>query len=365
VNVWLVARREIVTKLHDRAYLIGIAVMVFILLATLVGNTLLSRQVSGSRDRVATVGTEATQLAEAAELVAVPVDDVEAGEALLRAPKPDTVKAIATVDGNGNATLTGLSSVGGRVTNAFTVPPDVRLLEPPKASQGVLFAVSFAFAILFLIVSITFGMGIAQSVVEEKETRVVELLVAAIPVRVLLAGKVVGNVALAFGQMALFVVLGLVAMQVMDSPASLASVLNSSVLWFLVYFVLGFAMMACLWAVCGSMATRQEDLGSVTMPMQMILMIPFFVATYSQSPNVVLRVFSYIPFTSPIAMPKRVVLGDAGGWDLTVSLVLLVVTIVAVIGISARIYQGALLQTTGKGNLRRAWQASASALPTT
>jgi ABC-2 type transport system permease protein len=360
VNVWLVARREIVTKLHDRAYLIGIAVMVFILLGTLVGNTLLSRQVSSSPDRVATVGPEAAQVADAAGLVAVPVDDVAAGEALLRAPKPDTVKAIATVDGNGRATLIGLESVGDRVSNAFTVQPDVQLLEPPKASQGVMFAVSFAFAILFLIVSLTFGMGIAQSVVEEKETRVVELLVAAIPVRVLLAGKIVGNVLLAFGQLALFVLLGLAAMRVMDSPASLSAVLNRSVLWFLVYFVLGFAMMACLWAVCGSMATRQEDLGSVTMPMQVILMIPFFVATYSQSSNVVLRMFSYIPFTSPIAMPKRVVLGDASGWDLALSLALLVVTIVLVIGVSARIYQGALLQTTGKANLRRAWSASAS-----
>jgi ABC-2 type transport system permease protein len=365
VKFWLVARREIVTKLHDRAYLIGIAVMVVILLGTLVGNTLLSREVSSSRERVATLGTEATQIAEAAGLEAVPVDDLAAGEALLRAPEPDTVKAIATVDEDGKATLIGISSVGDRVDNAFTVQPEVRLLEPPKASQGVLFAVSFAFALLFLIVSLTFGMGIAQSVVEEKETRVVELLVAAIPVRVLLAGKIVGNVLLAFGQMALFVVLGLVAMRVMDSPTSLSAVLNRSVLWFFVYFVLGFAMMACLWAVCGSMATRQEDLGSVTMPMQMLLMIPFFVATYSQSSNVVLRVLSYIPFTSPIAMPKRVVLGDVSGWNLAVSLGLLVVTIALVTAISARIYQGALLQTTGKGNLRRAWQASASALPST
>ena len=365
MNIWLVARREIVTKLHDRAYLIGLAVMVFILLGTLVGNTLLSRQVSGSRDRVATVGQEAARLADAAGLKAVPVDDMAAGEALLRAPKPDTVKAVATVDVNGHATLIGLSSVGSGVANAFTTQPEVRLLEPPKASQSVMFVVSFIFSMLFLIVSITFGMGIAQSVVEEKETRVVELLVAAIPVRVLLAGKIVGNVALAFGQMAVFVVLGFAAMRVMDSPASLSSVLNRSVLWFLVYFVLGFAMMACLWAVCGSMATRQEDLGSVTMPMQMLLMIPFFVAIYSQSANVVLRVFSYIPFFSPIAMPKRVVLGDVGGWGLTVSLLVLAVTIVAVVVVSARIYQGALLQTTGKGNLRRAWRASADAVSTT
>jgi ABC-2 type transport system permease protein len=365
VKVWLVAKREIVTKLHDRAYLIGIAVMVVILLGTLVGNTLLSRQVSGSHDRVATVGTEARQAALAAGLVAVPVEDMRAGEALLRAPKPDAVKAIASVDADGRATVTGLSSVGGSVTDAFTGRPDVRLLEPPKASQGVLFAVSFAFSFLFLIVSFTFGMGIAQSVVEEKETRVVELLVAAIPVRVLLAGKIVGNVLLAFGQMAVLVALGLVAMRVMDSPASLSSVLNSSVLWFFAYFVLGFAMMACLWAVCGSMATRQEDLGSVTLPMQMIVMIPFFVALYSQTSNVVLRVFSYVPFTSPIAMPKRVVLGDASGWDLTISLVLLAVTIVLVIAVSARIYQGALLQTTGRGNLRRAWRASASTMTTT
>ncbi len=67
------------------------------------------------------------------------------------------------------------------------------------------------------------------------------------------------------------------------------------------------------------------------------------------SPNTLLRVLSYIPFTSPIAMPRRIVMGDTAAWEPWVAIALLIVGMAVTIAVSARIYSGALLQTTGKG----------------
>jgi len=137
-----------------------------------------------------------------------------------------------------------------------------------------------------------------------------------------------------------------------------SSLLTASIGWFLAFFLLGFGILACLWAVTGAIATRSEDLASTTLPMQVILMVPFFASMYSQSPNTMLRVLSYIPFTSPFAMPRRIVMGDVGWWQPTLSLVLLAAGIVVTIAVSSRIYSGALLQTTGKAKLRKAWTAA-------
>ena len=130
--------------------------------------------------------------------------------------------------------------------------------------------------------------------------------------------------------------------------------------WFLAFFVLGFGIFASLWAVAGAVATRQEDLASTTLPLQLLLMIPFFVSVSTQEPNSTLRVLSYIPFTSPFSMPRRIVMGDVGWWQPTLSLALLALGIVATIAVCTRIYSGALLQTTGKAKLRKAWATAGS-----
>jgi ABC-2 type transport system permease protein len=155
-------------------------------------------------------------------------------------------------------------------------------------------------------------------------------------------------------------VLAFVGTSVVSSGSAVTSLLGASVGWFLAFFVLGFGIQACLWAVTGAIATRQEDLGSTTLPMQIVLMVPFFASMYSQSPNTMLRVLSYIPFTSPFAMPRRIVMQDMGWWQPSVSLVLLAAGIVVTIVVSSRIYSGALLQTTGKAKLRTAWAAAAA-----
>jgi hypothetical protein len=156
-------------------------------------------------------------------------------------------------------------------------------LEPPSKNTDLALASSTAFALLFFLTTFLFGMAIAQSVVEEKQSRIVEILVAAVPVRVLLAGKVLGNTALALGQIALFVAVGLAGASV-AGQSGLVSLLLRSSLSFLIFFLLGFLLLACLWAAAGALANRQEDLQATTMPLQVLVFVPFFAAAYVYTP---------------------------------------------------------------------------------
>ncbi len=369
-TIALVARSEITTKLRDKAFLASLAFMLAVLIVSLAVSGILAARASSDHVVVATVGPAATALANDAGLTTHQVADKAAGVALLSAKGDDKVKAVVDVANRGTSaggatdpttiSLTALTGVPDSIVTAFSAQPKVDLLDPPSSDNGAMIGIGIGFSVVFFFVSITFGMSIAQSVVEEKETRIVEILVAAIPVRALLAGKVLGNCVLALGQVALLVVLAFVGTTVVSSGSAVTSLLGASIGWFLAFFVLGFGILACLWAVTGAIATRQEDLGSTTLPMQIVLMVPFFASVYSQSPNTLLRVLSYIPFTSPFAMPRRIVMQDVGWWQPTLSLVLLAAGIVVTIAVSSRIYSGALLQTTGKAKLRKAWAAAAA-----
>jgi ABC-2 type transport system permease protein len=364
-TVGLVARREITTKLHDKTFLLGLGFMLAVLIGALVFSGVAAAREGAGHTRVATVGNQATQLAAAAGLETQQVPDKAAGVALLDADGGDQVKAVVelaagSADGAApQVTITADTSAPDSVVTAFSVQPTIDLLTPPDANRGAMIGIGLGFAVVFYFVCLTFGMGISQSVVEEKETRIVEILVAAIPVRALLAGKILGNSVLALGQVALLVLLAFVGVQ-FTGDSGVTALLSGSVGWFLAFFVLGFGIFASLWAVAGAVATRQEDLASTTLPLQLLLMIPFFVSVSTQDPNTTLRVLSYIPFTSPFSMPRRIVMGDVGWWQPTLSLALLAVGIVATIAVCTRIYSGALLQTTGKAKLRKAWTTAGS-----
>src|SRR5690606_9560133 len=116
---------------------------------------------------------------------------------------------------------------------------------------------------------------IAQSVVEEKSTRVIEILLAAVPTRVLFTGKVLGTSLLAFSQIALIAAMAIVGLTVTGQDALLVG-LGGPVLWFVAFFVVGFVMLAALFAATGAMVSRQEDIGSTTTPVMMLVMIPYF-----------------------------------------------------------------------------------------
>ena len=126
--------------------------------------------------------------------------------------------------------------------------------------------------------------------------------------------------------------------------------------WFLVFFLLGFVLLACLWAVAGSLVSRIEELQATTIVMQVLVTLPFFAALFATAPGIVQTTLSYVPLTAPLLMPERVILGDVAAWEPVVSALLVLVFAVLSVGLGARLYEGSVLHTSSRLTLRQAWR---------
>ncbi|SCL25877.1 ABC-2 type transport system permease protein [Micromonospora pallida] len=343
--VRLVAAREIRVKLRDKAFIWS--TVVFLLIAG--AATVLPSLFDGGSSSVAVApGPAATALADAGLDVRTVADDA-AAERLVRDGDVDA----AVVAG---PRVLALDDAPSDVVNALSARPPVDLLDPNAVDPTLAFLVPYAFAFVFFITSLTFGLQIAQSVTEEKQTRIVEILVAAVPVRVLLAGKVVGGAILAFGQIALIAVVAYVGASIAGAPNAVLSALGPAIGWFLPFFVVGFVMLAALWAAVGALVSRQEDIAGASTPVQMVVMLPFFAVVFLQDNPTAMTLMSYLPVSSPTAMPVRLFTGDAAGWEPVLSLVILALTAVAMVFVGARVYQGSLLRTSGRTGIAAAWR---------
>ncbi|KAA0025070.1 ABC transporter permease [Antrihabitans cavernicola] len=225
------------------------------------------------------------------------------------------------------------------------------LLDPDGADAGTAKVVGFVFAFLFYLSSIVFGMVIAQSVVEEKQNRIVEILASAIPLRQLLVGKVLGSTAMALGQLVLFVAAGLIGMAATGRGSQIGQVAGAAG-WFVVFFVVGFLALAALWAVAGSLSTRSEDLQSTATPLSVMIMAVLFIGIFVSGVGQV--VASYVPLVSIVAMPSRVVAGTASWWEPLLSLAIMAATAYGVVVIAEKIYRRSLMQTQGRLSFRQA-----------
>lgn len=305
---------------------------------------------AGARALVAGGSVDAAVLGtDAADLVVVGESDVSADLTTLLAAASAQLQVTAAADAAG---------LTPEQVQALISPsrPRTELLEASPESSVPPQLLVLVFAFLFYMSVLTFGMSIAQSVVEEKQSRVVELLVAAVPVRWLLAGKVLGNTALAVGQIVLLLGVGLAGAALAGQRALLTQVLGASG-WFVLFFVLGFVMLACLWAVAGSLASRVEDLQSTTVVMQVFVMVPFFAAIFATDAGPVQTFLSYFPLTAPLLMPERVMLGNTAAWEPVASAGIVFATGIVFVLLGSRLYEGSVLHTSARLKLGQAWRS--------
>lgn len=264
----------------------------------------------------------------------------------LGAALSDTVQTRALA---ANAAAAG-TTVDALTAGATLTPVDLAA-EDGGMPEGMLFLVGFGFAMVFYMAAIMFGMQIASSVVEEKQSRIVEILAAAIPVRHLLLGKVLGNTLLAFGQMALIVATALVGMTFTDLDVALPG-LAEALGWYLPFFVLGFLALACVWAAAGALASRTEDLQSTTMPLTMVLVVAIIGAINLE--GVARDIASFVPILSTLLMPIRILEGDVSWWEPAVALAIVAAFCAVTILLGSRLYTRALLHTSGSLSWRKA-----------
>ncbi|WP_159501757.1 ABC transporter permease [Microbacterium sp. 18062] len=348
-SVWLVAEREIGSRLRSKAFVISTAILFVVALAAVVWGGFAAGSSDGIKvavtsDTAAAVqgvdGLEVTDADSAASALAL-VEDGTVSAALI--PSDQVPDAAAPASAAFDYTIVVDDDVPSGLMPLLSQSPPVHLLDPSGTDFLLRYFVALGFGIVFLVAASTFGGTIAQSVVEEKQTRVVELLISAIPVRALLAGKVIGNTILAMAQILVLAAIAVVGLTVTGQDLILTG-LGGPLVWFSVFFLFGFILLAALFAAAGAMVSRQEDIGSTTTPLTMLVMLPYFLVIFFNDNTLVMTIMSYVPFSAPVAMPLRLYLGEALWWEPLVSLVALVATCVAAILVGARIYSGSLLR---------------------
>ena len=340
--VRLVAGREVTARLRSKSFLISTGVLLLIVLASIVVGAVASA--NADLTKVAIQRSVINALPDMSGFDQTLVDEVSEVEELVREGEVDAgIVSNSEVSPLG-ITVIGLDAASADVVAQLSVAPDVRILEPAEQDPFLAYLVALGFGLVFFLSSITFGSTIAQSVVEEKQTRIVEILLATISARLLLAGKVVGNSVLAFGQTLLIALVASIGLLVTGQNVVLGQV-GPAAAWFVVFFAFGFVLLAAMFAAAASLVSRQEDLGAVISPVTTLVMVPYFAVIFFNDNPTVLAIMSYIPFSAPVGMPMRLFLGDAQWWEPLLSLALLAVSTVFVIVIGARIYSNALLRT--------------------
>jgi ABC-2 type transport system permease protein len=210
--------------------------------------------------------------------------------------------------------------------------------------------------VLFFAIS-TFGAMVLTGVVEEKSSRTVEVLLARMPARNLLAGKIAGIGLLGLVQIAATATVALVAVSLADS-LDVPAVRGSVIAWAVVWFVLGYAFYATLFGTLGSLASRTEDASSVTGAVSIVLVVGFIVsfAVIGSAATTWARLVSWFPVTAPLAMPNRIAMGAATWWDPVVAAALMLATIAGLVVLGGRVYTRAILHTGATLTLAQAWR---------
>lgn len=245
----------------------------------------------------------------------------------------------------------GASGVSwAELTQGSTLTPV--LLEGDAQRNGMASAVGYVFAMMFYLAAILFGTPLATSVLQEKASRVVEILAATIPLRQLLAGKIAASTVLAVLQIALYVGAGLLALSFSPAELGFTGVIVSTAGWFLVFFLAGFLILAAIYASIGAMAHRGEDLSASQMPVIFVLLLSLF-AGLGATGNVLVA-SSFVPIISSVTMPVRMLQTDVPMWQTLLSLAISLATAYLLIRLGGKIFRLSVLHTSGALNWKSA-----------
>jgi ABC-2 type transport system permease protein len=376
----MVAAREVSSRIRDKNFVISSVVILVLLLGTMAFQVAVSGVDASRLAVVADDGRLGSAVEAQGEVVGVDVEVVDFSDAATaRAAVEDDEVDAALVDGIGPAPELllvdrdpALEAVVGGAVSGLAVSD--RLLEAgvdlkslPEVAvtplgdaedDGQRVVVAIIGVVVLYGLLILFAQFVAQGVVEEKASRVVELLLATMRPWQLLAGKILGLGLLGLGQIVVIGVVGVtgaLAFDLVDVPGELIGTVATVIAW----FVLGYAFYACVFAVAASLVSRQEDLGSVLTPASMLLILGFFVAIQAAGDptGTLATVTSFVPGLSPLVMPVRQAAGEAAGWEVALAVVLMLLAIGLAVRLGGRVYAGALLRTSGKTKLREALRA--------
>lgn len=416
-KIWAVVRREFVEKVRTRWFIIATVLGPVFMGAMLVVPLMFAERGAGRRD-VAVVDATGdgfgTRLAEALDqtgavrtvrLRVEPGDLNHVAESLAVRVGLEALDGFLLVD----ATAVDSGRAEYRGANA-TSPADMRVLqatlrsavfaerlrregvEPGVVARAQLpvqlatvtvregrvtgesgeatFVLAYAMWFLLYLAILLYGIQVMGSVVEEKTTRMVEVLVSSLKPFHLLAGKIVGVGAVGLLQLGIWVGVGKLLLERRAEVArlvggdggssaalatlSLPSVPLATIVVFLTYFLLGYFLYAAMFAAVAAMVNTEAEARQAQAPVVMLLVIPtlLMVGILNDPDGSLALTLSLIPFTSPIAMPVRWAAAPVPLADLSGSLAMLLGTVVAVMWVAGRIYRVGILMYGKKPGLR-------------
>lgn len=387
VLVGLIARREITSRIQQKGFRIGFAVTLLIVAIA----ALLPRFVGGGGPTTYDLGmVGGTQPIRAAILdlaaqrhVTVRLHD-GASPAQAEARVASGAWDAALVDGRRVVARDADSAAAELVQSAYQSVTAIARLQraglDPTRVQGALDVAALpvtvrsgggsaqrqTIATITVVVLfgqlITFCTWVAMGVVEEKSSRVVELILGTVRPWQLLAGKLLGIGSIAVVQLASLGVVGLgvaIGAGTLDVPGAAIAVVAETLGW----FILGFGFFAALSAAMGSLVSRQEEVSGVLFPVTGLLLISYILGfgVVSSPDSTLARVLSLVPPISSIAMPARLARGGVPVLDLAIAVISMLVLTAAVVAAGAKIYRAAVLHTGSRLRLRTAWRAEAVA----
>jgi ABC-2 type transport system permease protein len=380
----VVSRREFVERARDKGFLVSTAITLMILVGVIVLSALFNRGTEFDLGVVGAtsheVGTQAVA-ASAALDVKVNLVDLADERAAEEAVRSGTVDAVVLdgekilVKSDPPAPLVGvvqavslrlrsqqvLETSGltpDEVSAALNQPPlPVDALEPQNARRRENGAVAFVGVLALYGQLFAYGYWVAAGVVEEKSSRVVEVLLSTLRPSQLLRGKILGIGVLGLLQLLIIGAVGLITAKAVGSlqfPAGAISTIAIVLGW----FVLGYFFYASLFAVAGSIVTRQEDLQTTMTPLTLIIVASFFVgiSAVSNPDTTLATVASLLPPSAPLVMPSRIVLGDASWPQVVLSVAISIGATFALIPVATKIYSRAVLQS-GRVKIRQVLRA--------
>jgi len=389
-GIKLMARRELVERTRrDRSFLISTLVTLAILLAIIFVPKLLGAndptefnvglagaasqpigQVLTAQAEAAGIRINLQQPASAADAEAAVRDGkldlaVVDGRELVAKAEPDEQLSLlvqaASRAARAQQTLQSAGVDQAEIQAALAPPPlPVRSLEPVDEDARSKRTIATVAVFLLYGQLIGYCFAVAMGVVEEKSTRVVEVLLAAVRPVQLLAGKILGVGLVGLIQLAIIGAIGLavaVASNTITLPPDATGTIGSVLLWFL----LGYAFYSSMFAVAGAIVSRQEELQNTATPLNLLMIASFFIAFSSsvsgEGDTTLAKVSSFLPPVAPLIMPLRIAGGNAAPWEIALSLAIMLVSIVAVVLLAARLYEGAILRTGARVKLSDAWRS--------
>lgn len=381
----LVAEREIRERFRSRMFKVGTGIVLLVVVAAIVIPVL--RKGQHSHQQIGVVGTlpaqaRATILAAGTSLgiglTLVPEASTAAAEQDLKAGRVHLVvvdgrrlivdRAISATDTSAPTLLVRLVATQIGLQNALEaagLPPDraAALTHPPPLpvtsmqparTRGTAQVTAIYGLILLYVLLTQYGTWIMMGVVEEKSSRVVEVLLSTMKPAQLLAGKVIGIGTVALAQASVLVALALILAKAVGSDLLHGSA-PLEVMSLAVWLVLGYAFYCWVYAAGGALADRQEHLQTLAFPLQIPILFGYITsitALGSANPSTLIHVLAYLPPTAPFAMSALVADGAVTWWQFVLSAALTLVSTVLVARLAATIYRRAVLRTGARVRVR-------------